>query len=362
MNRREFSFTLSDDVYIRYLSFASENQLKSALVQKNPVKMDIGAVYDMNPSEGKSSGKSFKVVERELVFDIDMTDYDDVRTCCKGADVCKKCWRFLAIACKILNHALVQHFGFKQLLWVFSGRRGIHCWVCDESARTLTPEERASIAEYLSLVEGGKLMTKKCTLDQRLAAYHPLVTEALNIIDAKLANGKTMFEQIVVEEQKLLETDKNWKMVIGLCNNTTMKQELEFIRDPTKKMTPAAKLEKMMKFCADYKGKHLSQLGVHFMEELKLQICYPRLDINVSRGMNHLLKSPFVIHPKTGRVCVPFDVKKVDSFDPKSVPTISQVISQLDDCGAGDGNVKCMAAGLLIMSQFVTHIPDASIM
>ena len=44
-----------------------------------------------------------------------------------------------------------------------------------------------------------------------------------------------------------------------------------------------------------------------------------RLDIAVSKGMNHLLKAPFVIHPKTGRVCVPFRVAKVDSFDPDKV-------------------------------------------
>jgi DNA primase small subunit len=58
---------------------------------------------------------------------------------------------------------------------------------------------------------------------------------------------------------------------------------------------------------------------------------YPRLDVNVSKHMNHLLKTPFSVHPKTGNVCVPFDAASVRSFSPFKVPTINGLHEELND-------------------------------
>lgn len=72
--------------------------------------------------------------------------------------------------------------------------------------------------------------------------------------------------------------------------------------------------------------------------EVVFRYTYPRLDINVSKMQNHLLKSPFCVHPKTGRVCIPIQVESVDDFDPFTVPTLPQLMRELDDYKEdGDG-------------------------
>lgn len=72
------------------------------------------------------------------------------------------------------------------------------------------------------------------------------------------------------------------------------------------------------------------------MEDIVLQYTYPRLDAEVSKHRNHLLKAPFCIHPKTGRVCVPVDPSRIDDFRPERVPTVGQLLRELDEIATTD--------------------------
>jgi DNA primase small subunit len=93
---REISFTLDvsgEEVYIRYLNFKNAEEMRKKIMQQQPRKIDIGAIYSHEPSKHDMiPANVFKPLERELVFDIDLTDYDDVGA--KGADISRVCILF----------------------------------------------------------------------------------------------------------------------------------------------------------------------------------------------------------------------------------------------------------------------------
>ena len=140
MSRREISYIItSDDGFdeeyvIRNMSYKKPEEFKDYVLKMVPLRIDIGAYFNGDVSQNKNKVKDLhiKPIEREFVIDIDMNDYDHIRTCCEGKKLCKKCWEYIKAAYEVLKVILEDSFGFTNILWVFSGRRGLHAWVCDK--------------------------------------------------------------------------------------------------------------------------------------------------------------------------------------------------------------------------------------
>lgn len=274
----EFACTGQNDKVIRYKFFGTPAALKKFLAEKNPKKIDLGALY--KPVNGNtvvlSGADAGPPLERDLVFDLDLDAYDDVRTCCKEDGVCRECWVLVVAAVRVITRSLREDFGFKHILCVYSGRRGVHILVCDERARKLTNKGRSAIVGYLTV---------------------PNLAEA----SAYLANDDARHAPIM------------WGV-------------FEYIKRMHPHLQHAAKV--VIPFAKERLEK--AKRGNLFSVAYAFSHFYPRLDTNVSISMNHLLKAPFSVHPGTSKVCVPLDIDTIDKFDPTRAPTVMSLFNQIN--------------------------------
>jgi DNA primase catalytic subunit len=82
-----------------------------------------------------------------VVFDMDM-DERTIRPCeCSGTrNSCDKCWEHIMMPImKATKSFLVDLFGFKSVLFIFSGKRGFHCYILDPKVWNWTSEQRAAL-------------------------------------------------------------------------------------------------------------------------------------------------------------------------------------------------------------------------
>lgn len=344
LSRREISFTLQGDIYLRWKSFPTPQAFLESLKQLAPVKIDFGAIYNFPPADKNSVTAALTPVQKELVFDIDMTDYEDVIGDLGGGtatEVCDRNWRYMATAVSVIDAALREDFGFESIMWVYSGRRGIHCWVGDARARRLTNEQRSAVADYLYVrFEGRENAGRR--QNEVTTPMHPALSRA-----KRVACDET-FREFVLGDQGLLNTDQRLRAMTDLIPNRGLGNDVweraarvqggkgrweRIERDVIK----AGKGDYVVRGTADY---------------IMLRHTYPRLDVNVSREINHLLKAPFCVHPKTGRVCVPFRAAEAESFSPANMaPELGGLLAEME---GGEGEMtERLKTGVEIFEEFV---------
>ena len=159
-DKREFGFQVVKDnavKFIRNISFPSPEKLKSYILENTPLAMYVGAIYSEGPNYfDQKNIQNLEWIRRELIFDIDLTEYDTVRPCsCIGKNMaCEYCWELFNVSIKWIQETLTEDFGVKDIRWVFSGRRGVHAWILDRHMSYLDDEQRAAIVNYLTFFKG----------------------------------------------------------------------------------------------------------------------------------------------------------------------------------------------------------------
>ncbi|KAG5368337.1 DNA primase small subunit [Yarrowia sp. C11] len=326
---REFAFTLRNGAYLRFNSFPEEREFKARVDELVPERFEIGAVYSHSPKDRKKLRKDvFKAVSKELVFDIDMDDYDKFRTCCSGASVCNKCWRYVQVAVKMVNSALREDFGYKHIMWVFSGRRGAHAWVSDKKARDLNDRQRSTVVSYIAAF--GDATDKSALSNSSLRRpLHPHLQRCLDI-------ATTVFNEVVLQTQDPWADEEGSKFLLAFIPDEKLRRALaEKWKKNGDSASSAEKWSDIDKVASSGVSANLdTKKLVEAKQNVILTVFMPKLDGAVSRGTGHLLKSPFCIHPKTSNVCVPMEVDE-DShellFTPEDCPKLQEIIDDFNN-------------------------------
>lgn len=204
---------------------------------------------------------------------------------------------------------------------MFSGRRGIHCWVCDKVARHLDNKNRNAIAEYLNLFTQQNSSNRVTLAGERM---HHSIKRAHRIVEA-------YFDEICLNDQNVFGTIDGRQKLLELIPDESVRAELETKIQAIDCGDSKAVWEAVKRFIqANRNATHMQRKLKFLIEEIQMSILCPRLDIAVSKAANHLLKAPFCVHPKTGKICVPFNPTAVVKFDPTAVPKLDQLLKEVD--------------------------------
>lgn len=145
----------------------------------------------------------------------------------------------------------------------------------------------------------------------------------------------------------ILDRSETWNKVLAIIPDPEVKEKVErqWTEHPNKSGAEKWDILESAVSKAEKKKKYKDEV----VRDIKFQYCYPRLDVKVSTAINHLLKSPFCVHPKTCksiivnleiviinffffivRVCVPIQVDECENFNPLTVPDLTTLDQELE--------------------------------
>ncbi len=303
VSQREFGIgDFERKIKFRHAEFKNANELKDYLVKQTPAFVSCSTAYYSHPSFRPMENKGW--LGSELVFDIDATD---MHLACQkehgSSWVCDSCFTSVRDeAIKLIEEFLVPDFGFSnhEISVNFSGNRGYHVHVSNESILKLDSNARKEISRYITgsgisfedffiveeIGQGKRIkrlagpkptepgwrgrIARSVIKDISMGADHLISTG----MDAKTARN-------IYKKRALIEmgiNNGNWDMVY-------VKDKAQFWSDVIKSHAIAQS---------------------------------DRIDENVTNDTGHMIRLANTIHGSTGLLSRKMGVQKLPSFEPMS--------------------------------------------
>lgn len=247
---------------------------------------------------------------KELVFDLDVHDFDRFCSCTetKRKILCDTCWLHIEGAYFIMEFCLVHLFGYSKenLLYVYSGGKGIHCFVNDRRALSLSEKQRFFMYDTIA-VGSGKNQDEAadndlCKWIHRYAT--PQLTEKL----------EDLFIKQVITKRNLFVTSKSFcKWFLDKLLSHYPSTHANLIKTTVwQQMKSSASVWDIIKTLEiyDFHSKTLVKPRIFIIYRLY----YPIIDKNPLAN-SHSIKLPFSIHTTTRNIALPIDQSFIESLD-----------------------------------------------
>ena len=134
---REFRFEFQTSW--KNMHFETRQIFSSFVESNNIVRIHIGALYEINA-----------LPKKNIVFDIDITDFKFRKCCSSFPKLCEKCILIIKLDALILNILLKKILGYSDVRFFFSGMKGIHCWVFDKKSLELDLDTRKKVIDLIA--------------------------------------------------------------------------------------------------------------------------------------------------------------------------------------------------------------------
>lgn len=281
-------------------------------------------------------GKHFLRAQKELVFDMDITDF--YRFCeCRGVKrLCPICWFHIQGASLLLQYLLEEVMGYERAhcLWVFSGGKGVHCFVNESRAMNLNDKERSQLHKRLSIVMGDD--TRLIEFITTLVKNAPHYVDSLDQFFLDVLGKRDLFALPLVEEDSF--------ELFCLRHLRTRHTTLYYqVKDAWTKeeVSPSPKKARLASIGCGGGGENISVRKWKILQQLEtlyqstyrpslflaVSLMYPRIDAGPF-NMVHQIKLPFSVHAMTHNIALPLTQEMIMRMDIKR-----DVLTLEDLCG-----------------------------
>lgn len=122
-------------VHSKLTKFDDGASFQKYIKNKVPACIHISSIADPSTKEER----------RELVIDVDKTDYPFLNCCGKDDKLCSKCFSVIKLALLISKYYFKYVLAYTNVRFFFSGKKGFHCWIFDKEVTSLSSEQHRKI-------------------------------------------------------------------------------------------------------------------------------------------------------------------------------------------------------------------------